>query len=190
MIARALAGARIDAFHNRREFMSFFITLVENSDASRRAIETSPRVHAMMHKGLALPEYLAFLRDLYHIVWHFCPIMATAAARCGDALRNVRYELYERIDEEKAGAPRTYGLVRQIDTLNPVKIAFAEWVAMLRDVVSARSAKEVWGYLFGPPGWGPDGSRATTASIRAAAGIPEDSREAKARPAQSRQWQG
>lgn len=55
----------------------------------------------MMHKGLTLPEYLAFLRDLYHIVWHFCPIMATAAARCGDSLRNVRYELYERIGEEK-----------------------------------------------------------------------------------------
>jgi len=81
--------------------MSFFITLVESSDASRRSIETAPRVHEMMHKGLALPEYLAFLRDLYHIVWHFCPIMATAAARCGDSLRNIRYDLYERIEEEK-----------------------------------------------------------------------------------------
>jgi pyrroloquinoline quinone (PQQ) biosynthesis protein C len=84
-----------------RERMSFFITLVEESDASRRAIEAVPRVHAMMRKGLALPEYRAFLRDLYHIVWHFCPIMASAAARCGDDLRNVRYELYERIGEEK-----------------------------------------------------------------------------------------
>jgi len=81
--------------------MSFFITLVENSDASRRAIETLPRVHSMIHKGLTLAEYRAFLRDLYHIVWHFCPIMATAAARCGDNLRNIRYDLYERIDEEK-----------------------------------------------------------------------------------------
>ena len=81
--------------------MSFFITLIEESDASRRAIETAPRVHAMIHKGLTLPEYRAFLRDLYHIVWHFCPIMAAAAARCDDRLRNVRYELYERIQEEK-----------------------------------------------------------------------------------------
>ena len=55
--------------------MSFFITLVESSDASRRAIETLPRVQSMMHKGLALPEYRAFLRDLYHIVWHFCQTM-------------------------------------------------------------------------------------------------------------------
>ena len=81
--------------------MSFFITLVEESDASRRAIETSPRVSAMMHKGLTLPEYRAFLRDLYHIVWHFCPIMAAAAARCDERLRDIRYELYERIGEEK-----------------------------------------------------------------------------------------
>jgi pyrroloquinoline quinone (PQQ) biosynthesis protein C len=81
--------------------MSFFITLVEDSDASRRAIESLPRVHSMMHKGLTLAEYRAFLRDLYHIVWHFCPVMAVAAARCDDRLRGVRYELYERIEEEK-----------------------------------------------------------------------------------------
>jgi hypothetical protein len=81
--------------------MSFFITLLENSDASRRAIETSPKVQSMMHKGLPLAEYRAFLRDLYHIVWHFCPVMAVAAARIHDDLRNVRYELWERIEEEK-----------------------------------------------------------------------------------------
>ena len=62
--------------------MSFFITLIESSDASRRSIETSPRVQAMIHKGLALAEYRAFLHDLYHIVLHFCPIMAAAQARC------------------------------------------------------------------------------------------------------------
>ena len=86
---------------NRQGRMSFFITLVEDSDTSRRAIESAPKVHAMIHKGLTLREYRAFLRDLYHIVWHFCPIMATAAARCDDSLRNIRQELFERIEEEK-----------------------------------------------------------------------------------------
>ena len=62
--------------------MSFFITLVEQSDDSRRAIENAPRVKSMMHKGLTLAEYKAFLHDLYHIVLHFCPIMAVAEARC------------------------------------------------------------------------------------------------------------
>jgi pyrroloquinoline quinone (PQQ) biosynthesis protein C len=81
--------------------VSFFITLVETSDGSRRALERAPRVHAMIHHGLTLAEYRAFLHDLYHIVWHFCPVMAAAAARCDDAFREVRYELYERIAEEK-----------------------------------------------------------------------------------------
>jgi pyrroloquinoline quinone (PQQ) biosynthesis protein C len=81
--------------------MSFFITLVESSDAGRRALEDLPRVHAMIHHGLNLREYQAFLHDLYHIVWHFSPVMAAAAARCGDEFREVRYSLYERIEEEK-----------------------------------------------------------------------------------------
>lgn len=81
--------------------MSFFITLVETSDANRRALEDTPKVHAMIHNGLTLAEYRAFLRDLYHIVWHFCPVMGTAAARCDDRFRETRYELYGRIEEEK-----------------------------------------------------------------------------------------
>ncbi|MGA8049097.1 MAG: iron-containing redox enzyme family protein [Burkholderiales bacterium] len=81
--------------------MSFFITLVEMTDSNRRDLENVPKVHSMIHHGLTLAEYRAFLHDLYHIVWHFCPVMATAAARCDDRFRGVRYELYERIEEEK-----------------------------------------------------------------------------------------
>ena len=80
--------------------MSFFITLIESSDANRRAIERMPRVHAMIHKGLSLPEYRAFLQDLYHIVWHFCPVMRVAAERCDAAHGDVRRDLLERIEEE------------------------------------------------------------------------------------------
>jgi len=58
-------------------------------------------MHTMIHEGLKLAEYRAFLHDLYHIVWHFCPIMAAAASRLDDRYRQVRYELYERIGEEK-----------------------------------------------------------------------------------------
>lgn len=82
--------------------MSFFITLIETTDASRRDLESNPKIHSMIHHGLSLAEYRAFLHDLYHIVWHFCPIMAAAASRCDDRFRTVRYELYERIEEEKS----------------------------------------------------------------------------------------
>ena len=80
---------------------SFFITLVEMTDANRRELENVPKVHEMIHHGLTLTEYKAFLHDLYHIVWHFCPVMALAASRCDERFRDVRYELYERIQEEK-----------------------------------------------------------------------------------------
>ena len=58
-------------------------------------------MNSMLHKGLTPAEYRAFLHDLYYIVWHFCPIMGAAASRIDDRFRHVRYELYERIEEEK-----------------------------------------------------------------------------------------
>ena len=80
--------------------MSFFITLVEMTDASRRELEALPQVHSLIHDGLALGEYHAFLRDLYHIVLNFCPIMERAAKRCAH-FPTVERELRERIEEER-----------------------------------------------------------------------------------------
>ena len=60
-----------------------------------------------------------------------------------------------------------YGIVKNIETYNPLRIAFHEWAAIARDVACARTWREAAGYLFGPPGWSPDGSRRTTKVIRA-----------------------
>jgi pyrroloquinoline quinone (PQQ) biosynthesis protein C len=81
--------------------MSFFIRLLETTDASRGEFESLPTMRGMLSDGLQPAEYRALLQDLYHIVWHFCPTMAAAAARCDDRFRQVRYELYERIGEEQ-----------------------------------------------------------------------------------------
>jgi len=81
--------------------MSFFLTMIEATDAYRREMEAMPKIHAMIHHGLTLPEYRAFLHDLYHVVWHFCPAMAAAASRMNDDFRQVRYELYGDIEEEQ-----------------------------------------------------------------------------------------
>jgi hypothetical protein len=80
--------------------MSFFITLLEMTDASRRDLEAQPKIHSMIHHGLNLPEYRAFLHDLYHIVWHFNPICAAAASRIDDGYANIRHFLYRHIHEE------------------------------------------------------------------------------------------
>ncbi|MCB0586534.1 MAG: sterol desaturase family protein [Phaeodactylibacter sp.] len=59
-----------------------------------------------------------------------------------------------------------YGLTKNISTYNPLRIAFHEWAAMLRDLGRAPSWRAAFGYLFGPPGWSHDGSRLTTAQLR------------------------
>jgi len=72
------------------------------------------------------------------------------------------------VREDDAEKPR-YGIVKNLTTFNPLLVAFHEWIAMARDVLGARSWRERAGYLFGPPGWSPDGSRLTSAGIKARA---------------------
>ncbi len=70
------------------------------------------------------------------------------------------------VAEDPAEPPR-YGLVKNLGTFNPLKIAFHEWVAIGRDVAGSRSLREVLGYTWGPPGWSTDGSRKTSAILKA-----------------------
>jgi sterol desaturase/sphingolipid hydroxylase (fatty acid hydroxylase superfamily) len=67
---------------------------------------------------------------------------------------------------ERDEEPCAYGVVSNLGTFNPLRIAFHEWGGMVRDVASARGMKDVLGYVFGPPGWSPDGSRRTSKSIK------------------------
>ena len=62
--------------------------------------------------------------------------------------------------------PARYGIISNLGTFNPFKIALLEWISLVRDVIGAKSITEVWRYLFGPPGWTPDGTRRTTAIIK------------------------
>jgi sterol desaturase/sphingolipid hydroxylase (fatty acid hydroxylase superfamily) len=56
--------------------------------------------------------------------------------------------------QEQPHIPITYGLVNPIGSLNPLRIAFHEWIAMGRDFMRARSWSERWKQLFGRPGDG------------------------------------
>ena len=89
--------------------------------------------HHRVHHGVN-PEYLDRNYGGVLIVWD--RIFGTFAA-------------------ERAGTAIEYGLVHQIDTLNPLKIVVSEWVSLLRDLRSARDLREAIGYAFGKPGWGP-----------------------------------
>jgi sterol desaturase/sphingolipid hydroxylase (fatty acid hydroxylase superfamily) len=54
--------------------------------------------------------------------------------------------------EDPADAPR-FGLTRNIGTYNPVRIAFHEWVDMIRDVRKAHGWRNKLRYAFGNPAW-------------------------------------
>ncbi|MDP2009336.1 MAG: sterol desaturase family protein [Phenylobacterium sp.] len=67
------------------------------------------------------------------------------------------------LDEE---TPR-YGVVKNLSSFNILRVAFHEWAGIAKDLAGSRSLREVAGYLFGPPGWSPDGSRDTSATLKA-----------------------
>ncbi|GIV62606.1 MAG: hypothetical protein KatS3mg044_1472 [Rhodothermaceae bacterium] len=62
----------------------------------------------------------------------------------------------------------TYGLTKNINTYNPLRIAFHEWADIWRDLRRPLPWRDRLRYVFGPPGWSHDGSRQTTEQLRAA----------------------
>jgi len=63
-----------------------------------------------------------------------------------------------------------YGLTKNIETHNPLRILFDEWIAVARDAAApGLSARERLGVLLQPPGWRPDGSGRTSRDLRAEA---------------------
>jgi sterol desaturase/sphingolipid hydroxylase (fatty acid hydroxylase superfamily) len=76
--------------------------------------------------------------------------------------------LFETFVAEDDGEPARYGIIANLATFNPFRIAFHEWAGMIGDVARARTWRERLGFVLGPPGWSPDGSRATSASLKAA----------------------
>lgn len=76
--------------------------------------------------------------------------------------------LFATFAAEDKAEPCRYGIVKNLGDFNILRVAFHEWAAIGADLARARSRRELWGYLFGPPGWSPDGSRQTSEQIRAA----------------------
>ena len=62
-----------------------------------------------------------------------------------------------------------YGLVQNVGTYNPFKIAFAEMWGAVRDIFGPNlTLRERFAYAFRPPGWSHDGSRESSESLKAA----------------------
>lgn len=71
------------------------------------------------------------------------------------------------VQEDDADPPR-YGLVYNIGTFNPIRIAFHEWVSLAKDATQpGLTLLERLKYIFAPPGYSHDGSRKTAAMMKA-----------------------
>lgn len=69
----------------------------------------------------------------------------------------------EELENEKV----LYGLTKNINSFNPIYIAFHEWIAMLKDIFTGRiSLKYRLLYLVKPPGWSYDGKGKTSDDLR------------------------
>ena len=74
-------------------------------------------------------------------------------------------KLFGTFQPELDTEPCRYGLVKNMATFNILRVAFHEWIGIAQDVV--RNPRHALGYIFGPPGWSHDGSRETSAMIKA-----------------------
>lgn len=81
--------------------MSYYDRLLRETAIDREEFRVMPMVQTIITEGMSRQDYLGFLEQIYHIVWHFVPTIAAAAARCGDDRRDVRYALYDHIEQEK-----------------------------------------------------------------------------------------
>jgi sterol desaturase/sphingolipid hydroxylase (fatty acid hydroxylase superfamily) len=75
-------------------------------------------------------------------------------------------KMFGTFQPELDAEPVRYGIVKNLGGFNLLRVAFHEWVGMGRDLLHAKSLREAAGYVFGAPGWSPDGSRQTSDMIR------------------------
>jgi len=62
----------------------------------------------------------------------------------------------------------TYGTVKPVESYNPLKIAFAEWVSIFKDALGrGLTVRQRLAYFFAPPGYSHDNSRKGSTALKA-----------------------
>lgn len=76
-------------------------------------------------------------------------------------------KLFGTFQPELENEKVVYGLVKNIETYNPIQIAFIEWVNLFKDAfLGEKSFKNRLLYLVKPPGWKHDGSGKLSEDLR------------------------
>ncbi len=66
-------------------------------------------------------------------------------------------KLFGTFSPEESFEKPVYGLTKNIDTYNPLKVATHEYAAIWRDVKRAKKWSDKFKYIFYAPGWSHDG---------------------------------
>ncbi|HEX7967782.1 MAG TPA: sterol desaturase family protein [Stellaceae bacterium] len=133
-------------------------------------------------KGLSLVyQFWIHTEMIGRLPWWFEAVMNTPSHHRVHHATNPRYldrnyagvfiiwdKLFGSFVAEDDSDPCRYGIVKNIGTFNPLRIAFHEWVAIAGDLVDAQSWRQRLVHAFGLPGRCFDGSRQTTDEIRTA----------------------
>lgn len=120
----------------------FHTETIDKMPAWFEAIMNTPSHHRVHHA--TNPQYLDRNHAGVFIIW------------------DKMFGTFEPESDEKP----IYGLINNIGTFNPLKIATHEWVSIFKDWVKADNWADRIKYLVMPPGWSPDGSRKTSKMLR------------------------
>jgi sterol desaturase/sphingolipid hydroxylase (fatty acid hydroxylase superfamily) len=75
--------------------------------------------------------------------------------------------LFGSFTPEQDALPLHYGLVKNIGSFNPLRVAVHEFIGIGWDLIQpGLTLRQRLAYLFAPPGWSHDGSRMTTGDIK------------------------
>jgi len=124
-------------------------------------------IHATWIPKLGWLEYLLNTPSAHRV--HHASNLPYLDANYGGVLI-VFDRLFGTYVAERDDLPCRYGLVQPMSSYNPLRVEFAEWTSLARDLMRARSLRAVLGHLFMPPGWSPDGEHNTTEALRTRAG--------------------
>ncbi|UFH51857.1 sterol desaturase family protein [Spirosoma sp. KNUC1025] len=119
-------------------------------------------IHTELIHKLPAPIEFMFNTPSHHRVHHGSDLAYLDKNHAGILI--IWDRLFGTFEPERARP--TYGLTTNVDSHNPVRIAFHEWSAIWRDLSQSGSLRNALGYVFGPPGWSHDGSRKTTKQLR------------------------
>jgi pyrroloquinoline quinone (PQQ) biosynthesis protein C len=91
----------MQSLHHKSAGSAFFDLLMARTAKARNDFANLPKVLSIQAIGMSRDKYRGFLEQLYHLVWHFCPVLSAAAARLGDDRRSLRMAIWREIEEEQ-----------------------------------------------------------------------------------------